>query len=386
MASVHRDPRNRSPFWFAAFTLPDGTRRFKSTKLTDRKKALAMALDMERAARDIAEQDPTGAQISKLTRELYERVTGKRLESAITGIYLRSWAQRASQLKSQRTGERYRQVVDDFLQHLGEAREKGSLGAVSTQDIQSFLEKELESGKSPTTVAIIAKVLRIPFNQALRQGILLKNPVSTAEIPEGNAERRKVFTWPQVQMLVAAAEGDWKTAIMLGAYCGMRLGDCVNLKWSNVDLAAEEITYVPEKTSRGKRRKELRVPLHPTLAAHLNELAATDSAEQYLCPSLHGRTAGGRRGLSMQFINDIMRGAGIATEAGERDATGKGRKFNKLSFHSLRHTFNSELANAGVSQEVRRFLTGHASDEMNDRYSHFERKTLKDAVAKLPVG
>ncbi len=385
MASVHRDPRNRSPYWFAAFTLPDGTRCFKSTKLRDRKSALAQAIEYERAARDATEQDPTGAQISKVIRGIYERVTGNRVEVVLVGTHLRTWAQRAGTTKAERTAERYQQVVNDFLRHLGETREKASLGSVTTEDVQGFLDKELASGKAPMTVAIIAKVLRIPFNQACRQGILHKNPVSSAEVPEGTAERREVFTWPQVQMLVDAAEGDWKTAIMLSAYCGMRLGDCVNLKWSNVDLAEEEITYVPEKTSRGKRRKELQVPIHPKLVAHLNKLASTDSTAPCLCPSLEGRTAGGRSGLSMEFIHVIMRKAGIATEEGERDAKGKGRKFNKLSFHSLRHTFNSELANAGVSQELRRVLTGHATNTMNDRYSHFERETLKAAVAKLPV-
>jgi integrase len=384
MASIHKDPRNRSPFWYAAFTLPDGTRCFKSTKLTDRKNALNMALDLERNARDLAEQDPTGAQISKIIRDTYERTTGKRLDVVLVGSYLRTWAQRAGHLKSKRTADRYGQVVDDFLSHLGETREKASLGSVTTNDVQEFIVKELASGKSPTTIAIVVKVLRIPFNQAFRHGIILKNPVSSAEVPEGHAEQRKVFTWPQVQMLIDAAEGDWKTAIMLSAYCGMRLGDCINLKWSNVDLDAGEITFIPEKTSRGKRRKELRVPIHAALREHLDKLAATDSPEQRLCPSLQGRSAGGRSGLSMEFINVIMRKAGVATEAGERDAKGKGRKFNKLSFHSLRHTFNSELANAGVSQEVRRILTGHASDKMNDKYSHFERKTLNDAVGKLP--
>lgn len=150
-------------------------------------------------------------------------------------------------------------------------------------------------------------------------------------------------------------------------------------------LGAGLITFVPEKTSRGKRRKELVIPIHESLKEHLEKLASTDSPEQRLCPSLQGRSSSGRSGLSMEFINAVMRDAGIGTEAGQRTATGKGRKFNRLSFHSLRHTFNSELANRGVPQELRRVLTGHATDEMNDKYSHFERKALSKAVAKLPA-
>ena len=49
----------------------------------------------------------------------------------------------------------------------------------------------------------------------------------------------------------------------------------------------------------------------------------------------------------------------------ERDESGSGRRVNALSFHSLRHTFNSALANAGIPEETRMALTGHTSRQMN---------------------
>lgn len=67
-------------------------------------------------------------------------------------------------------------------------------------------------------------------------------------------------------------------------------------------------------------------------------------------------------------------------------AKGKnGRKRSSLSFHSLRHSFNSAMANAGVTQEVRQRLTGHASKAINDRYTHAELKTLRKAVDSVPA-
>jgi len=61
-----------------------------------------------------------------------------------------------------------------------------------------------------------------------------------------------------------------------------------------------------------------------------------------------------------------------------------GRTLSSLSFHSLRHSFNSALANAGVSQEIRQKLTGHTSAEMNTIYTHHELAPLRAAVEKLP--
>jgi integrase len=78
-----------------------------------------------------------------------------------------------------------------------------------------------------------------------------------------------------------------------------------------------------------------------------------------------------------------MRDAGI----GQQQVKGKGkqgRMFSKLSFHSLRHTFTSALANANVPAEVRQKLTGHGDAAMHQRYTHLELQPLQAAIATLP--
>ena len=66
-----------------------------------------------------------------------------------------------------------------------------------------------------------------------------------------------------------------------------------------------------------------------------------------------------------------------------REASGAGRTSVSLSFHSLRHIFNSALANAGVAQDVRQALTGHASAEMNERYTHRDTARLREAISRI---
>jgi integrase len=62
----------------------------------------------------------------------------------------------------------------------------------------------------------------------------------------------------------------------------------------------------------------------------------------------------------------------------------KGRSFSLRSFHSLRHSFISALANSGVSSELRRRLSGHASEEMHAVYTHQELETIRQAVSAIP--
>jgi integrase len=82
---------------------------------------------------------------------------------------------------------------------------------------------------------------------------------------------------------------------------------------------------------------------------------------------------------SMQFVA-IMKKAKVPKEitiAGDMTAS--------RSFHSLRHTFNQWLTEAGVGQDERMKLTGHKSDKMNDLYTHVSDDALVKAVGMLPT-
>jgi integrase len=175
------------------------------------------------------------------------------------------------------------------------------------------------------------------------------------------------------------AGDEWRGAILCAYYIGARLQDVVNLTWDAVDLPGKLITYRARKTG-----KPVAVPIHPELESYLLELPASDSGKEFVFPKLAGQRTGGRSGLSMTFSR-IMTRAHIAPEiVHARKEGGKGRTVRTLSFHSLRHSFNSALANAGISQEIRQKLSGHASPEMNKRYTHHELTPLRAAIVAIP--
>ena len=174
--------------------------------------------------------------------------------------------------------------------------------------------------------------------------------------------------------------------ISVAYYCGQRLGDCANLKWNQVDLTGE-IKLI--RFRQGKTGKEVPMVIHPALEKILSALhkerkvvsLSSDDDEAFVFPSLAERNISP---LSKHF-RGLMAQAGIRQRViRERDESGSGRRVNALSFHSLRHTFNSALANAGIPEETRMALTGHTSREMNQTYTHRELSIYRDAVAVLP--
>ena len=167
--------------------------------------------------------------------------------------------------------------------------------------------------------------------------------------------------------------------ILLGFYAGARLGDCARMKWGSVNLKGKTISFIPAKTER--KRKRLEVPIHPRLLAWFNtRKPGADSAPVF--PTLHDCHVGGGHGLSSQFLA-VMELAKV-DRGTTRHATDHARAQHAKSFHSLRHSLTSTLANADVSEEIRRRITGHESVEVHAKYTHHERETLARAVEKMP--
>jgi site-specific recombinase XerC len=64
---------------------------------------------------------------------------------------------------------------------------------------------------------------------------------------------------------------------------------------------------------------------------------------------------------------------------------GATRDVRALSFHSLRHSFVSQLASANVSEEQRMELTGHSTRDVHKLYTELKLEQLQKAIALLPT-
>jgi integrase len=396
MASLTKDSRGRSPYYFCCYTSADGRRLKKSTKQTHRAKALEVCLALERAEGMAARGALTETRARELIGEVLERTTGDSLPFYTAEAWLREWLRGKQVSKSEGTHVKYAHTVESFIEHLG-PRANINVSAISTKDIAAFRDAEIANGKNPNTVRYLIKHLRIPFNAARRQGLLTHNPAESVELPsvakteDGAEASRDPFSPDQINALMNAAtikeEGnpifkagdEWRGAILTAYYTGARLQDVVNLTWDAVDLPRKLITYRARKTG-----KPVAVPIHPELESYLLDLPAPDNGRAFVFPKLAGNRTGGRSGLSMTFSRIMARARIASAVIHAKKPGGKGRTVRTLTFHSLRHSFNSALANAGVAQEIRMKLTGHASAGMNTGYTHHEVEPLRAAIRVIP--
>jgi integrase len=228
---------------------------------------------------------------------------------------------------------------------------------------------------APRTIILCVKIIRTALNAARRQGLIPNNPAEAVELPKNKGMERGTFTGAEVKMLLNTAQDEWQTLIMLGYFTGARLSDCCHMAWADIDFGAGTLAYTQAKTG-----EKVTIVIHPDLLAHLNKLAGTDKPEVFIMPHMAGLKPGGRHGLSEGFKR-IMRKAGLDLQT----VKGSGiRQQSKRTFHALRHTFTSQLANNGVSPEVRMKLTGHKTESVHRGYTHHELEKLREAVEKIP--
>lgn len=320
----------------------------------------------------------TEVRARELISEIVENTLGEPLKFYTVEEWFHDWLRGKRATKAEGTFLKYRRTIENFLDSLGE-RKTLSLNKITPRDVQRFRDAEIENGKHPTTCNFAVKHLRMPFNVARRQGLIAHNPAEAVEMltVKGGSSKRP-FDPEQVTALLQTAQGDWRGAIMVAFYTSARLGDVVNMRWSSVDLPNQWIAFRTEKTDT-----PLVVPMHEALHNFLLELPAPTTAKAFVFPSLQGKRVSGKSGLSMAFKR-IMENAKVAGEVARESKGESGRTINTLSFHSLRHSFNSSMANAGVAQEIRRKFTGQSTD-MNTRYTHHEMEPLRAAIAVLPA-
>ena len=367
-----------SPYWICCYRRADGRWLKKTTKQTDKTKALKFCVAIQRAA----DKDRAGALTESAARaiisEILEQTTGKPIQQWTVRKWLAHWLEIKERVASPKTVAKYRQVLRDFQQSLG-ARVDLALDHITSSDALAYRDTILEAGFGEGTANQSMTIVSAAFNAAWKQDHIKKNPClaldSLRKKARAQATKRGTFSPAQVAKLVDAAEGDWKAAILFGYYTGARLSDVANMRWQSIDLTADEICFTPSKTG-----KEITLPLHADLKRALKRLPR-GIAKAPLFPSLAGKETGGALGLSQRFAG-IMKRAGI--EGKITRVVENGRSLSSLSFHSLRHSFTSALANAGIAEEVRMKLTGHSTRDVHAGYSHHEMEILRSAIAALP--
>lgn len=337
---------------------------------------------MARSWEEAAQKKLTETQARRVIADLYEISSGEKLESSTIRQFFESWIVRKEMETSPRTFDKYKNLADRFIKHLGD-RADADLSHLTNKHIQTFRDGILKR-LAPATANHALKVIRSALNLARREGLIIENVaerIKTISIKEdGN---RRAFTLVELKKLMDVAKGEWRGMILFGLYTGQRLGDIACLTWQNIDLEQNELRLVTSKTGRQQI-----LPLASPLLRYIESLPSSDDPKQPIFPRIKDiidRT-GVVGALSGQFYNLMAQAGLVKTRTHQKAAEGRcaKRTQNEISFHCLRHTATSLMKNAGISSAIVQEFIGHDSPAISQNYTHIETSALKKAADSLP--
>jgi integrase len=236
-----------------------------------------------------------------------------------------------------------------------------TLNQITPAVLSTYKAKRLEDGLKPMSVAREMDHIRRVFSLCKKEWQLVKqNPFEYFVMPKANGQRIKFLEPGQFEILLRVCPEWLKPIITLAKYTGMRRGNIINLKWSEVDLQNRVINL--DRTKNGER---LSIPLSDTPYRVLKSIMV------YMrCPYVfHDK--------GEPYTSNRVR---LAFER-VRERAG----MSDFRFHDLRHEFASQLVKSGVDLYRVQRLLGHKDSRMTQRYTHLAVEDLRKAVENQEV-
>lgn len=267
-----------------------------------------------------------------------------------------------------------RSSIQALLKFLG-SRADMPLVSVSRADARAFVDDCLLHVRRSTVTKYLGYISPM-FMSALDAEIVERNPFFHLRVPESRTftpTKKEAFTPEEVRAMLEILPDEWRSMVICCLYLGgQRLGDIATLKWSQIDMRAGVALF-----TSGKTRREMRIPIIPALAKHLDSLPRRN---EYIHP---GMAEAYRKKnaccLSNRFRAELE-SAGIIAPA---TPAGKGRCVAPKTFHSLRATAATLLHEAGVDPALAREIVGHETRSAHQRYIRPDDSARRSALARL---
>lgn len=236
------------------------------------------------------------------------------------------------------------------------------------KDIENYAASLSKQGLSSRTIARRLSSLRQFFHFLYTEDLRTDNPTATLETPRQKRSLPMCLSQEEVDALLACARGEKDVRLVamveLLYASGLRVSELVSLP--RAALKTAQMHSRPFLMVRGKGGKERLVPLHKSALEALHAyLATVENDTQWLFPS-------GKSHLTRQRFGQMLKELALKT----------GLNAEKISPHTLRHSFASHLLAGGADLRVIQDLLGHADISTTQIYTHVEQDKLTELVTR----
>jgi integrase len=338
--------------YLGSYFAPDGKRRYVSAK--------SKTACREKLRRAMSEADNRGFVFD----------AGKQS----VGGYMVRWLEDFA--KADLAPRTYHNYKLQIREHIVPAFGTMKLSKLDTPNIQALYSAKLHYGLKPSSVRYIHAVLHRALSKAVELRLISRNPAASADPPKVRHEEITPLNMDQTRAFLEAARGQkYEALYVLSLTCGLRMGESLGLKWSDIDLEAETLRVNRQLQrireggglvfSEPKNASRRTIDL-PQRALEALRTHRKDQLEEKLRATNYedsGLVFATRKGTPQDAQNVINRHFKPLLKQGDLPL---------IRWHDLRHTCATLLLGRGVHPKLVQHLLGHASITMTlDRYSHW---------------
>ena len=357
--------RRKDGKWCASvsYVSPEGTRKRRVMYANSRAKAKARLKEAIRALEDG-------------TPLVESKETLRRFAEVWSAQHLPASGRKPSTIRQ------YRRCLEYYvLPHLGSTKLKD----LSPLSVEAWTISLRESGLAGATVRSAFNVLSAMMATAQRDGLIRRNPCSVVSRPQARNSEATYYSPEEVRALLANSPKDFRPLVYLLAYTGLRIGEALALRWSDVDFEAGSLRVSGSlaRTESGVERLDPKTPrsaraiplVAPVISAIKDQrrFQAKDRLAAGSAWQEHDLVFATSVGSPRDYRNELRRFQSVAREIGL-----------KGGFHALRHSAATALIDAGVPLPTVSSILGHARTSITlDVYGHALPKSTTEAVSRL---
>ena len=223
----------------------------------------------------------------------------------------------------------------------------------------------------PKTINNCLTVLRRMLSIARKRGLIENVPeVEWLRPPKPDFD---FLTYEEAERLVKAADGEWRTMILVALRTGLRIGELRALRWQDVDLVAGRLVV---------RLNVVNGIVGTPKSGHAREIALGNEVRTALKAHRHLRGP-------LVFCDLAGRVLTVGEPRYAMERVCKRAGLRQIGWHVLRHSFASHLAMRGAPLKAIQELLGHSTIQMTTRYAHLAPEVAREAVRlldELPSG
>ena len=304
--------------------------------------------------------------------------------------------------------------IEIYKIHIAPSLGKMKVSAISKLMIQRLLNNMSKNGLSANTLAKTKAILYSVFKEAMENRMISYNPCENITIKRDRTERR-VLSYEEQKIFLEAIQGSrYEVLCILGLSTGLRIGELSGLRWSDIHFEEKylsvERTYVylhdiknhqmkdefhSPKTKNSVRTVRLLDSTLELLQQHKKKQEREKEAlGDNWCPVEGGedlvfttKNGGPVRGLNVaETLNNYVKNINKKEEALAQAENREPVYFERITPHTLRHTFATRAFESGIPPKVVQNILGHSSLEMTmDLYTHVTEDVQSKEIQKLSV-